>query len=123
MARNHRSSVTTFIQEELSDARLRAEELKVAIQKALDLVEASGSKDHLYEVAGHLINDIPLKLVKLTKALDATAYAVNGLDLQELKYSIRKDKLDALDQVLEDVRVKLPKRSVLDKFEGLEDNE
>lgn len=123
MARNHSSSVTTFVQEELSDARLRAEELKVAIQKALDIIEESSAKDHLYEVAGHLITDIPIKLLKLTKALDATAYAINGLDSQELKYSIRRDKLDALDQILEEVRVKIPRRSILDKFEGMEDNE
>ena len=123
MARNRQSSVTTFVQEELSDARLRAEELKVAIQKALDLIEASRAKDHLYEVAGHLITDVPVKLVKLIRALDATAYAINGLDSQELKYSLRQDKLDALDQVLEEVRVKIPRRSVLDKYMGAEGDE
>lgn len=123
MARNRKSSVTTFVQEELSDARLRAEELKVCIQKVLDLVESSSAKDHLYEVAGHLITDVPVKLIKLIKALDATAYAINGLDSQELKYSLRQDKLDALDQVLEEVRVKIPKRSVLDKYVGALDDE
>ena len=123
MVRNREASVTTFVQEELSDARLRTQELTAAIQEVLELIDDSKSKDHLYEVAGHLIESIPVKLLKVQKALDATAYAINGLDQQELKYSIRKDKLDDLDRVLEDVRVRMPRRSGLDKYEVYEANE
>lgn len=117
MAHDKRASVTAYVQEELSDARLRAIELQDAIQKALDIIDQSDSKDHIYEVAGHLVDSMPVALVKLIKALDATAYAINGLDSEELKFNIKRDKLDDLDRVLDSVRVRIPRRSVLDKYD------
>jgi len=104
-------SATIYIQEELSDARLRCNELKNYIVKVFDLVNASEKKDHFYAVAGDLIESIPSTLLKLEKSLDATALAVNKIDYEELRMTLRPEKVDELERVLEDVRLRIPRRT------------
>ena len=105
------AGVTVYVQEELSDARLRCDELKNYIVKTLDLVNASPKKDHFYGVAGDLIEAIPDTLLKLEKALEATALAMNKIDYEELRSSIRPEKVDELERVLDDVRMRMPRRT------------
>jgi len=99
-----------YIQEELSDARLRCDELKNYVAKAVSLVNASEKRDHFYAVAGDIIESIPDCLLKLEKALGATALAVNKWDYEELRLTLRPEKVDELERVLEDVRIRMPKR-------------
>lgn len=103
-------SATIYVQEELSDARLRCDELKYQVAKVLAMVNASEKKDHFYGVAGDLIIDIPNTLMKLQKALEAAAMAVNKLDYEELRVTLRPEKVEELERVLEDVRMRLPRR-------------
>ncbi len=105
------ASVTIYIQEELSDARLRCEELKNHIIQAMELVEASKQKDHIYAVAGEMIHAIPETLLKLERALQAAAMAVNKFDYEELRQILRPEKVDQLEQVLEELRLKIPRRT------------
>lgn len=100
-----------YVQEELSDARLRCDELKNYIAKALDLVGKSGKRDHLYAVAGDIIQSAPETIVKLEKALEAAAMAVNKIDYEELRQVLRPEKVDELERVLEDVRMRVPRRT------------
>ena len=111
MGRIRTASTTIYIQEELSDARLRCDELKRQLVKALDLVNGSEKKDHFYAVAGDLLHAVPETLIKLEKALEATALAVNKLDYEELRQTLRPEKVDELERVLEDVRVNVPRRT------------
>lgn len=104
-------SATIYVQEELSDARLRCDELKNYIVKAVDLVNASEKRDHFYAVAGDLIEAIPDVLIKLEKALDAAALAVNKIDYEELRLTLRPSKVEELERVLEDVRMRVPRRT------------
>ena len=108
---NRTASISIYIQEELSDARLRADELKNYIVRALDLVQASPQRDHFYAVAGDIINGAPECLLKLERALQAAAMAVNEMDTQELKQIIRPSKVDELDRVLNELRVRVPQRT------------
>jgi hypothetical protein len=100
-----------YVQEELSDARLRCDELKYYIVKALDLVHSSGQRDHIYGVAGDMVQAVPETLLKLEKALDATAMAINKMDYEEIKQYLRPEKVDELERVLEEVRVVIPRRT------------
>lgn len=103
-------SATIYVQEELSDARLRCDELKNYVVRALDLINKSNQRDHFYGVAGDMIVNIPNTLMKLEKALEAAAMAVNKIDYEELRVVLRPEKVEELERVLEDVRMKLPRR-------------
>lgn len=105
------AGATIYIQEELSDARLRADELKGYIVRALDLVNGSSHKDHFYAVAGDMIHAIPETMLKLERALQAASMAVNKLDYEEMRQVIRPEKVDELERVLEDVRIRIPRRT------------
>jgi hypothetical protein len=105
------AGATVYIQEELSDARLRCDELKNYIVRVLDLVHNSPQKDHFYAVAGDIIHAVPETLLKLEKALGAVSMAVNKIDYEETRALIRPEKVDELERVLEDVRIRMPRRT------------
>lgn len=100
------AGATLYLVEELSDARLRCDQLKRYVAEAVKLVNASEKRDHFFEVAGNLLYGIPDALFKLDKALDATALAVSRLDYEELKQQLKPEKADELEQVLNDVRIR-----------------
>jgi hypothetical protein len=100
-----------YIQEELSDARLRCEELKHLMVRAVDLINASKKSDHFYAVAGDIIYGAPQLLTKLEKALDAAAMAVNKVDYEETRQILRPEKVDELERVLDEVRLRMPRRT------------
>lgn len=104
-----------YLVENLSDARLRCDQLKRYLSKAMKLVEKSSKRDHFYEVAGDILNGVPEAIFKLDKALDATALAASRLDYEELKQQLSPEKVDELEEVLEDVRVKHLERRSLPK--------
>lgn len=111
MASHRTAGATIYIQEELSDARLRADELKNYVVRALDLVHASPQRDHFYAVAGDIIHAVPECMLKLERALQAAAMAVNKFDYEELRQTLRPEKVDELERVLEDVRLRTPRRT------------
>jgi len=100
-----------YVQQELSSARRQCEALKYAVNKVLGLVNSSGKKDHFYAVAGDMIQSIPSFLMELEGNLDAAALAMNKLDYEELRQVIRPEKVDELERVLEDVRIRIPRRT------------
>lgn len=104
------ASATIYVQEELSDARLRCDELKNYLIRVLDLVNASDRKDDFYSVAGDVILAAPETLLKLERSLQAAAMAVNKLDYEEIRQIIRPEKVDELERVLENVRMRIPRR-------------
>lgn len=111
MANRTAASATAYIQEEISRARLAVDELKNSIVRAIELVNASAKKDHLYGVAGDIIFSAPQSLLKLERSLNAAALAIAKLDYEELRQTIRPDKVDELERILDDVRIKMPRRT------------
>ena len=109
--KSRQANVQIYIQEELSDARMRLDELKNYIVQASDFINKSGQKDHIYAVAGDIIHAIPETLLKLERALQATALACNTVDNEEIKSQIRPNKIDQLERVLDEIRVNLPRRT------------
>lgn len=114
MSKPRTAGATIFIQEELSDARLRCDELKNYLVRALDLVHSSAQRDHLYAVAGDLIQSMPAALLKLERSLGSLAMAVNKVDYEEQRQILRPEKVDELERVLDDVRMRLVRRDGLD---------
>lgn len=102
--------VVVYLMEEMTDARLRCEQLKHYVAEAADLVSKSDHRDHFWEVAGHLMQGIPESLFKLDKALSAAALAAGKLDHEALKQNIRPEKADELERVLEDARIRYVQR-------------
>jgi len=100
------SGIVVYLMEELGDARLRCAQLKKHVKDATDLVEKSEHRDHLFEIAGNLIYGIPDVLLKLDKALDATALAAARLDYEEIKNNLRPEKADELETALNDTRLR-----------------
>ena len=102
-----------YLMENLTDARLRCDQVKRYLAKVMKLVGESTHRDHFYEVAGDILYGAPESLFKLDKALDATALAASRLDYEELKQQLSPEKVDELEGVLKDVRVKhLERRSL-----------
>ena len=111
MSRLKTASVTVYLQEEVSNARLHCDEVKNLAVRALDLVNASQQREHFYSVAGDVIHGIPQALMKLERALNAAAMAVNKIDYEELRQVLRPEKVDELERVLEEVRMRIPRRT------------
>lgn len=111
MTRYRTAGSTIYIQEELSDARTRCDQLKGYIVRALQIVNGSPRKDHLYAVAGDIISAVPETLLKLERALQAAAMAVNKIDYEEIRQILRPEKVDELERVLEEVRLQVPRRT------------
>jgi len=105
------SSAMIYVQEELSDARLRCDELKNMMTRVLTVIDKSSARDKVYAVAGDIVHAAPDCLLKLEKALDAAAMAVNKMDYEDLRQTLRPEKVDELERVLDEVRLRLPRRT------------
>ena len=100
------AGISVYLMEELTDARLRCEQLKKFVSQAVRLIAASPQRDHFYEIAGDTIYGIPDSLFKLDKALAATALAASRLDYEELKSQLKPEKVQELEDVLRNVRIR-----------------
>ncbi len=100
------AGVTVYLMEELGDARMRCDQLVRYITEAFKLIESSGQREQLFEVGGHLIHAIPDALFRLQKALQAVALAADRLDYEELKNDLRPEKVQELERVLQEVRIR-----------------
>lgn len=104
----HAAGVLVYLTEELGDARLNCTRLKAYIDEARQIVEASEQREHIFEVAAHLLHAIPETLARLEKALQASAMAAARMDYEEIKNALRPEEADELERVLEDVRIQYP---------------
>jgi len=111
MTRLKTASATIYLQEEVSNARLHCDELKNLAVRGLDLINASRQREHFYSVAGDIIHGVPQALMKLERSLNAAAMAVNKIDYEELRQVLRPEKVDELERVLDEVRMRIPRRT------------
>jgi hypothetical protein len=101
-----KAGAITYLVEELSDARVRCDQLLRYIADATKIVENSPQKEAIFEAAGHLVQAVPTTAFKLHKALQAVALAASRIDYEELKQDLRPEKVEQLENVLEDVRIR-----------------
>lgn len=99
-----------YVIEELGDARMRADQLFRYIEEATKLIEASPNKEAILETAGHIVEGIPKAAFKLNKALQAVALGVARIDYEEIKQDLRPSKVEELEKVLQDVKIKQVRR-------------
>lgn len=102
-----------YLIEELGDARMRCDQLLRYVERGTKLIEKSAQKEHLFEVAGDMIRGIPETSFKLHKALQAVALAANRIDYEEIKQDLRPNKVEELERVLKDVRIRQVQRRSL----------
>ncbi len=100
------AGITVYLLEELGDARLRCAQLKKLVSDAQDLIEKSEQRDHIFEIAAHLIHGIPDNLFRMEKALGAAAMAAARLDYEEIKLNLKPEKVEELENVLQDARLR-----------------
>jgi len=105
-SRQKTAGATLYLIEELGDARLNCDHLIRYLTEAVKLIEKSSHKDHFFEVAGHLIRAVPQTAFKLQKSLQAVALAAGRIDYEELKQELRPEKVDELERVLKEVRIR-----------------
>ena len=87
MHRNAASSQAAWalLTEGVTAARMEAHRLRLLLTRALTLCEKSKERDHLYEVAGDVIQAVPTRLENLERDLDRTSYALSVLGSDHLR--------------------------------------
>lgn len=108
-----RASATSYLQEEISNARQYCDEMKRYVSRAIELVNASTYKDHLYAIAGDIVYGMPDLIVNLEKALNSTAMAVNTIDNDELHQILDPNEIKQLENALDDIRLKAPQKKTV----------
>lgn len=101
-----KAGALVYLQEELTDARLRCDQLKKFVGLAIKHISGSKHRDVFYEMAGDLVYGIPDALFRLDKALSAAALATSRMDYEELKQQLKPEKVQELEQVLKGVRIR-----------------
>lgn len=109
------ANATVYLMEELGDARLRCAETVAYVSELIEIVDAlpKQERERVFEVAGHLVQAFPETVFKLEMALKAVALAASKMDYEELKQDLRPEKVDKLEEVLEEVRIRPVRRQGL----------
>lgn len=105
------AGATIYIQDELSEARVCVDELKHYIVQALDLVNKSNKKEHFYATAGEIIHAVPTLILKIEQSLALAMMATNKVAEEEDRQVLKPESIDRLEKVLEEVRVRYPRRT------------
>lgn len=85
---------------------MRCDQLVRYVDEAIKLLEKAPQRDAVFEAAGHLVQSIPGTLFKLDKALQAVALAATRMDYEEIKQELKPEKVQQLEKVLQDVRIR-----------------
>lgn len=93
----------SVVSEGVSSTRVSLHKLQHLVKRCLSLVESSEKKDHLYQVAGDLIQAIPEQLTNMERSLDKTLYALSVLGRDSLKSQIPISDRESVDVILESV--------------------
>lgn len=78
-------------------ARLEAHRLRHLTSRAMSIVDNSTAKEHIYQVAGDLIQAVPRRLESLEQHLDRLSYALSVLGTDHLR-----ERLPMSDRALVD---------------------
>jgi hypothetical protein len=86
-----------LLTEGVTSARLETHRLRHLVTRAMKIVEASPAKEHIYEVAGDILQAVPTRLEALEADLDRTAYALTVIGKDHLR-----DRLSLADRKVVD---------------------
>jgi hypothetical protein len=105
------SAAIAYVQEELAKARTSTDRLKRNVAQVMNLVRGSSYRDQLFAIAGDVMYDTPKAIQDLEQSLETCAMAVNKIDYEDLRQTIRPDKVDELEAILDEVRLQIPRRT------------
>ena len=93
------SEVTwALLTEGVASSRIELHRLKHLLNRALSLVEQSDAKEHLYEVAGDIIQGVPAKLDAVGRGLDRTSYALSKIGVDHLRSRLPIDDRNKVEE-------------------------
>jgi hypothetical protein len=92
--------IWALLAEGLGSARLEAHRLRHLATRALKLIEASPEKDHLYQVAGDIIQIAPKRIEDLERHLDRLSYVLSQMGKEHLRERLSLDDRALIDDSL-----------------------
>lgn len=84
----------------VEEARLDVHRVRLMCDRVMGMVEGSEARDHLYQVAGDLIEGLPDRLSSAERALDRTSYALSVMGADFLKGRISLDDKELVEESL-----------------------
>jgi hypothetical protein len=90
-----------LLTEGVTSARIEAHRLRQMVSRVLSLVEVSPAKEHIYEMAGDLIQAVPRRLEALENDLDRTSYALSVLGEAHLRDQLPLADRKVVDEAVE----------------------
>ena len=97
------NGASIYMQECLADARVVLLRLKKMVVRANTLVESSPQKNHIYEVAGDIVFNIPQVMADLERAIQGAALAAAKMDAAELEKLLPQREVKELQEIMERV--------------------
>lgn len=82
-------------------ARIEAHRIHQLLNKVMGLVEKSPAKEHLYQVAGDLIVNLPKRIETLESQLDETSYALSVMGKDHLRERLPLSRRNRVDETVE----------------------
>lgn len=90
-----------LLTEGVTAARIDAHRLRALTARVLQLVDSSDQKEHLYQVAGDLIQSVPRRVESMEQHLDRTSYALAVLGEESLRTSLPLASRKLVDESVE----------------------
>lgn len=89
-----------LLTEAAAEARLDAHRIRHLVERVLVLVEKSKAKEHLYQVAGDIIQAAPRRMDHLETTLDRLSYALSVLGKEHLRERLPMDDRALVDDAI-----------------------
>ena len=83
-----------------SKSKQAMSEIEEIMQKAIDLIDESDEKDHIYSKAGDMIARFPDLVDEVNKGLDIISYASSRIDQKKLKNKVPSDTRQFIDRAI-----------------------
>lgn len=90
-----------LLTEGVTRARVETHRLHHLVSRVMKLVEASENKEHLYQVAGDVIEAVPQRLLALETALDRTGLALSKMGQEFLEARLPLSEKTLVDEAVE----------------------
>lgn len=85
----------------VSTARVEVHRIHQLLNKAINIIEDSPEKEHIYQVAGDLIQAVTRRMGVLETSLDATSYALSKMGEDHLKDRLPISQRALVDETVE----------------------
>ena len=94
------TQLAAVFREASSKSKKAMSELEDIVDKAIELIEESEEKDHIYSKAGDMISRTPDLLDEINKGLDIISYTSSRIDQKKLKNKVPADTKQYIDKVI-----------------------